>query len=110
MTTTTEDHDTRTTMESKMARVFGLEGEQWMRHANPFSVWSRFSCDAPISSRALPDHRRSAVVPNRAPPLLARCAPHIVAVRLLTYEMSIDTVHRGVGSLGGVTGSTWEAV
>lgn len=43
-TTTTDDRDTRTTMEAKMARVFGLEGEQWMRHANPLSVWSRFSC------------------------------------------------------------------
>jgi hypothetical protein len=44
MSTTTEDRSTRTTMEAKVARVFGLEGEQWMRHANPLSVWSRFSC------------------------------------------------------------------
>jgi hypothetical protein len=27
----------------KIARAFGLEGEGWMRHANPASVWTRFS-------------------------------------------------------------------
>jgi hypothetical protein len=27
----------------KVARLFGLSGEHWMRHANPLSVWTRFS-------------------------------------------------------------------
>jgi hypothetical protein len=29
--------------ESKVAKVFGLGGEKWMRHANPISVWTRFA-------------------------------------------------------------------
>jgi hypothetical protein len=28
---------------NRVARVFGLSGESWMRHANPVSVWTRFS-------------------------------------------------------------------
>lgn len=32
-----------TTTEARVARFFGLTGEHWMRHANPISVWSRFS-------------------------------------------------------------------
>jgi hypothetical protein len=31
------------TTEGKVARLFGLSGEHWMRHANPLSVWTRFS-------------------------------------------------------------------
>jgi hypothetical protein len=31
------------TMEQKVARVFGLRGDKWMRHANALSVWTRFS-------------------------------------------------------------------
>ncbi|MGK5680981.1 DUF6653 family protein [Actinoplanes sp. URMC 104] len=31
------------TMEQRVARVFGLHGDGWMRHANPASVWTRFS-------------------------------------------------------------------
>ena len=32
------------TTESKVARLFGLQGDTWMRHANARSVWSRFTC------------------------------------------------------------------
>jgi hypothetical protein len=34
----------RTTMniESSLAQLFGLEGDRWLRHANPKSVYSRF--------------------------------------------------------------------
>ena len=32
------------TSERRVARVFGLEGDAWMRHANPRSVWTRFTC------------------------------------------------------------------
>jgi hypothetical protein len=28
---------------SRVTRLFGLEGEKWMRHANPVSVWTRFA-------------------------------------------------------------------
>ena len=28
---------------NQVARLFGLSGESWMRHANPVSVWTRFS-------------------------------------------------------------------
>jgi hypothetical protein len=31
------------TVERRVARAFGLEGDGWMRHANPVSVWTRFS-------------------------------------------------------------------
>ena len=33
----------QSTADSKIAKAFGLEGEGWMRHANPASVWTRFS-------------------------------------------------------------------
>ena len=28
---------------NRVARVFGLSGQSWMRHANPASVWTRFA-------------------------------------------------------------------
>jgi hypothetical protein len=31
------------TSDARVARLFGLRGEHWMRHANPISVWTRFS-------------------------------------------------------------------
>jgi len=33
----------RPTTEQKVARLFGLHGDSWMRHANALSVWTRFS-------------------------------------------------------------------
>jgi hypothetical protein len=33
----------RITLDSKIASLFGLRGEAWMRHANPWSVWTRFA-------------------------------------------------------------------
>ena len=35
---------THQTREARVARFFGLTEEAWMRHANPRSVWTRFSC------------------------------------------------------------------
>ncbi len=32
------------TMDSRVARLFGLHGDAWMRHANASSVVTRFSC------------------------------------------------------------------
>ena len=41
MTTNTE---TKTTVpNSAIPRLFGLEGDGWLRHANPVSVWTRFA-------------------------------------------------------------------
>jgi hypothetical protein len=34
---------TRPTSEQRVARLFGLQGDNWMRHANPVSVWTRFA-------------------------------------------------------------------
>jgi hypothetical protein len=34
---------TKVTSERKIAKLFGLDGDNWMRHANPLSVWTRFS-------------------------------------------------------------------
>ena len=28
---------------NRVAQLFGLSGERWMRHANPVSVWTRFA-------------------------------------------------------------------
>ncbi|MBQ4915333.1 hypothetical protein J8L85_12845 [Maribacter sp. MMG018] len=30
------------TLEEKIAKAFGLKGDSWMKHANPWSVWTRF--------------------------------------------------------------------
>jgi hypothetical protein len=30
-------------MSTSVTRLFGLEGDNWMRHANPVSVWTRFA-------------------------------------------------------------------
>lgn len=31
------------TMERKIARIFNLTQDNWMKHANPWSVWTRYS-------------------------------------------------------------------
>jgi len=31
------------TLEKKISRVFGLEGQEWLKHANPASFWTRFA-------------------------------------------------------------------
>jgi hypothetical protein len=31
------------TSERRVARLFGLKGDSWRRHANPWSVWTRFA-------------------------------------------------------------------
>ena len=33
----------KVTADTKLARLFGLQGDSWMRHANPLSVWTRFA-------------------------------------------------------------------
>jgi hypothetical protein len=33
----------KVTTDTKLARLFGLQGEGWERHANPVSVWTRFA-------------------------------------------------------------------
>ena len=33
----------RSTTERRVAKLFGLSGDTWMRHANPWSVWTRFA-------------------------------------------------------------------
>jgi Family of unknown function (DUF6653) len=32
-----------TTTDAKLAKLFGLQGEAWVRHANPISVYTRFA-------------------------------------------------------------------
>jgi hypothetical protein len=34
---------TEGTRDRRVAKAFGLEGESWLKHANPASVWTRFS-------------------------------------------------------------------
>ena len=33
----------KTTIESRIAKLFAMSDETWARHANPWSVWTRFS-------------------------------------------------------------------
>ena len=37
------DRSTEGTRDRRVAKAFGLEGESWLKHANPASVWTRFS-------------------------------------------------------------------
>lgn len=30
-------------VEKKIAKAFNLEGDRWMKHANPWSIWTRFA-------------------------------------------------------------------
>jgi hypothetical protein len=39
-------------MSISVNKLFGLEGERWMRHANPVSVWTRF-CVLPLLALAV---------------------------------------------------------
>jgi hypothetical protein len=39
-------------MSISVTKLFGLEGERWMRHANPVSVWTRF-CVLPLLALAV---------------------------------------------------------
>ena len=41
---TTSITPTGPTTEGRVAHFFGLRGDTWMRHANPRSVWTRFTC------------------------------------------------------------------
>jgi hypothetical protein len=40
------------TSEQWVAGLFGLKGDNWMRHANPVSVWTRFSGRRPHTPRS----------------------------------------------------------
>ena len=40
----TVEPSVKTTGEKRVAKLFGLTGDAWMRHANPWSVWTRFTC------------------------------------------------------------------
>jgi hypothetical protein len=33
----------KATGETRLAKLFGLHGDNWLRHANPVSVWTRFA-------------------------------------------------------------------
>jgi hypothetical protein len=41
--TSETSHQTKVTSETRVAKLFGLEGESWVRHANPISVATRFA-------------------------------------------------------------------
>ena len=42
-TSTSSSQAGKVTTDTKIARLFGLKGEGWLRHANPVSVWTRFA-------------------------------------------------------------------
>lgn len=37
------NEDQKMTIEGKIADLFNLTDENWMKHANPWSVWARYS-------------------------------------------------------------------
>ena len=41
--TPTGNRRTKGTSERRVASLFGLKGDSWLRHANPWSVWTRFA-------------------------------------------------------------------
>ena len=43
MSTSATSSTGKVTTDTKLARLFGLKGEAWMRHANPVSGWTRFA-------------------------------------------------------------------
>ncbi len=43
MSTSVTSSTAKVTTDTRLARLFGLKGEAWMRHANPVSVWTRFA-------------------------------------------------------------------
>jgi hypothetical protein len=43
MSATATSSTGKVTTATKIAKLFGLQGEAWMRHANPVSVWTRFA-------------------------------------------------------------------
>jgi hypothetical protein len=43
LSTAPASEKTKVTSERRVAKLFGLKGETWMRHANPLSVWTRFA-------------------------------------------------------------------
>jgi hypothetical protein len=43
MSTAPASEKAKVTSERRVAKLFRLEGENWMRHANPLSVWTRFA-------------------------------------------------------------------
>ena len=42
-TTTPAAPHSKATFQNRVAKLFGLEGDKWMRHANPWSVGTRFA-------------------------------------------------------------------
>ena len=43
MSTDATSSPQQVTSEHRVAKLFGLEGDKWMRHSNPLSVWTRFA-------------------------------------------------------------------
>src|SRR5262245_49660443 len=43
MSTPAQPSTGKLTTDARLAKMFGLQGDTWMRHANPISVWTRFA-------------------------------------------------------------------
>ena len=55
---------TEGTRDRRVAKAFGLEGESWMKHANPASVWTRFSVLLPAGAGDLEPRVDRRLVPG----------------------------------------------
>jgi hypothetical protein len=107
------------TSERRVARLFGLSGDGWQRHANPLSVWTRFA--APRSTRnwasrsvfgehiwsdrdtvELPARFRTSRVPAVA------TAVQVAGVALLAYGLlGLDLLSVVAGLVLGQTAKAW---
>ena len=71
------------TTEGRVAHLFGLRGDTWMRHANPRSVWTRFTCvslvviavwSRVVDRLVLPDPDRPGLRVDLVQPTALRCS------------------------------------
>jgi hypothetical protein len=111
--TATGDHRTKGTSERRVASLFGLKGDSWMRHANPVSVWTRFAV-LPLLALAvwsrewtdrdkaeLPAQFRSRVLP-------ATYAIQVVGMAILVYGLvELDLLAVVSGLLITQTAKAW---
>lgn len=63
----------KTTFQQRVARLFGLEGDKWMRHANPWSVGTRFAAGTTCRSTSSPSTSCTPWPPRARCPPTERC-------------------------------------
>ena len=65
-TPTARSTGSKPAFERRVAGLFGLKGDNWLRHANPLSVWTGSSVFQTTSTLALPSRERTCAGPVRS--------------------------------------------